>query len=343
MPTLTVTVAGLIAVVIKEKSLEAAAVLVKHPKHQHHPMLLIPRECISDDSAIEKLSLKDPSPRLTGARLPRDVADYAAYDVTGYNLDLTSEPATPVLVLITDPPPPRSGCPQDDNWDSIDWLLNLNIASKKKTFSLKKEALRRRQLAPAIAALLGVGHGRLAGHAPVEKSSKTHKLSYDTMDARAYTDAALWSATVKNDIAISFTDRSTLEPLGTLRLKTDRVDALLVNLPDPKMPGTLGGHIDAYRNLPFDEETPVGAVVVEGACDAGGASMARGTSGSGAAGLTVTVTTSGPPPVELSVSATARYADNKVVESHAHHGTDHDLETRGDSLCMGLVIHVESL
>ena len=344
MPTFSVTVAGLIAFVVKKNGngvpVEAAAVLVKHDKHEHFPILLIPKDCISDDEAVKSLILKDPSPLLKKADLPRDVSDYVAYDVKGYNLDLKTAPQSAGLTLDSGQGLPSSGCPENGDWSSLEWLLNLNEVNHKPKIRFKKHGLRKSSA--AVNAFLGVGHGRLSGHAPVEISEKIRKLSYEKETPRAYTDAASWSTVLVNDAQIDFMRRKDETLLGTLKLKND-VDAMLLNLPDPNMTGTPGGHVDAFRSLPFDDDTKVGNLAANGDCGTGRGGFGRETSGSST--LTVTVTVDGAPPSEVSVSATARYGYTETSgtpESHVH-GTTSGLESRGDSLCMGLVIDVEDI
>jgi hypothetical protein len=338
MPTLNVTVAGLIALIIKKdfggNAVEAKAVLVKS-HHDHFPMLLVPKNCVSDDTGLKKYP--DPVSLLVLAKVEGAKENYHGYDLRDVHLKVTNRPSSAGISLVTEPAPSMFGCPEGNNWDSLNWLLNLNESTLNPTVPIRMNKRKLHQTSTDISSLLNITQGTLKGHAPVEISRKIHKISYDGRRERAFTDASEWSTTVNGDIAIEFTSRKTSKKIGTLKLIAGDCRAMLLNL--PTAPAPPGGHIDAFRNMPFADRTTVGDAVIVGACSRGTGESRVSTSGKST--LTLTVSSDGPAPVELTLSATARFGS--AEPDHHVDDTGNEPEPRGDSLCMSLVINVDAV
>jgi hypothetical protein len=233
----TMTVAGLSALVVKQGATRAAAALVAHP-HRHVPLLLVTDGAVGSEDPFASTRRVDPKEYLVRSRIKP--AGFRAYLVDGIDIAVSGTAGNPGLSLHRQD---ISGleCPPSSDWSPLDWLLDLS-AAHRKSFKFKK-GLKEGNM---VRCVFGMDNGMLKGHAPVEVGA-VRKFTYKNTPKRAYTDAFQWEQTYSSTPSIVLTPRGG-EP-AAITLKADATCALL-NL--PLHIATPGEHVKAFNGLPFD-------------------------------------------------------------------------------------------
>jgi hypothetical protein len=239
--TVTMTVAGLVALVVKQGKSSAAAALMAHP-HRHVPLLLVSDGAVGSEDDFVKTRRVEAKDYLVRSKI--GPVGFRAYLVDGIDIAVRGTPIDSKLGFTS---ADISGyeCPPGGDFSPIEWLLDLS-AAHAKSFKFKK--LLKKQ--NAVRSVLSVDHGTLMGHKPVE-TGISRKFIYKNQPKRAYTDAFQWRQTYTDPPAILLTPRD--GDTVVITLKADATCALL-NL--PLHMATPGEHVKAFNELPFD--TPQG-------------------------------------------------------------------------------------